>query len=156
MFFLDSCKQNISKETTTNVEDGIIVEVIIPSGDQYYNSSYLPVLGNICSTKNEGSPEILLIGKRLNQGVKCSVMPIGLLKYLNIDEEKKVIVAVPTNPEYQTVIIDDLVDLSVQNGSIKRIIEQWYGSYSGLGKNRILGWENKTIATDVLRSEISN
>lgn len=153
---LSACKQTDSAVSASSIEEGINVEVLISSGDQYYNSTYLPVLGNICSLNKDSSIEILLLGKRLKKGTKCSVKPIGLLKYIQNEEEKKVIVAVPTNPEYQTVNIVDLVDLSVQNGSIKRIIEQWYGSFSGLGKNRIVGWENKTIATDVLSSEISN
>lgn len=129
------------------------VKIIYSSGEVYGDIDYLPLLGNIAKAYEMDPNEILIIGKKMDKGTSDYIRPIGAMKYLEDNHEKLLIVAIPTNPQLRTIDVNDLVDFSVKYGSIKRIIEQWYASYRGLGKNRIIGWDNKTVALDVLNTE---
>ena len=143
-----SCKPEVNKPINI-VEEGISVHITHAAGDQY-NNGFLPLLGNIGKVDNENGVEVLILSVRLNVNTSYNVDPVALLKYNDGKNIRQLIVAVPTNIELRTLEIDNLVDLSVKYANVKRIIEQWYNSYNGLGQNMIQGWENKTAAINVL------
>jgi len=151
---LFSCKEQNSVNTPTHNYPGIKVKVIQSSGELYNDIEYLPLLGNLAKLDDESEIEILILSKKLERGELYAIDPIGMLRYISGQEEIKLIVAIPTNPEVQSIKSSDLVDLSVEHASIKRIIEQWYSSFSGLGQNKIITWENKTVAMDALNREL--
>jgi len=148
-----SCKEESGPVGFLTEDQDKEVKIMYSSGEAYGDHVYLPLLGNVSQANEDDPTEILILGKKLDTGSTEYIRPIGAMKYTEDDIEKMLIVAIPTNPQLRTIDVDDLVDFSVKYGSIKRIIEQWYASYRGLGKNRIIGWDNKTVALDVLNTE---
>ena len=153
MLIFISCKEESVPTGFLTEDQDVQVTIDHASGEMYGELPYLPLLGNVASVSKENPGQILILGKKLDEGQDVYIRPIGIMKYAEDQDEKVLIVAIPTNPQLRTIDVDDLVDFSVKYGSIKRIIEQWYASYRGLGKNRIIGWDNKTVALDVLIPE---
>ena len=154
--FIFGCSEDKTVTNANSYYPGVIIEISNSAGEQYFDHNFLPLLGNLAKVNEDSNVEILILGKRLERGQKIAVDPVALLKYIHEDKEMQLIVVIPTNPKYQSIKISNLVDLSVTYGSIKRIIEHWYSSYSGIGSNRIVTWENKSMAINVLNDELQN
>ena len=148
-----SCKPGSQDSGFTTDEEDVEVVITHTSGDEYGDLPYIPLIGNLGKTSEESKFEVLILGSKMEKGVTDFITPFAVMNYYDDNVQKQLIVATPTNPVLKTIDVDDLVDFSVSYGSIKRIIEQWYASFKGLGKNRIVGWDNKTTALDVLLSE---
>ncbi len=146
---LQSCdgRKQGQKYNNTN---GYEVVVIASAGDQYLDTPYLPLVGNLCYQDKENSVEILVLGKRRDVGDRFYVEAIAGITIKEKNAEKKVVIAVPSDAQGKTIDAENLMDLSVKYGSVKRIIEQWYGGLNGIGSTRSIKWDNKSQAQTVL------
>ncbi len=136
--------------STLNNNNGHEVVVIASAGDQYLDSSYLPLVGNLCKVDKESATEILVLGKREDIGERIYVEPIAGLTVTEKNNEKIVVIAVPVDAQGKTIGAENLMELSVEYGSVKRIIEQWYSGLNGLGSTQSIKWDNKSRAQAVL------
>lgn len=145
------CKDNPSGN---DFNKGIALIVDTPAGSLYEDLPYLPLLGNL-SYLGENKTEILTLSKPVAQGEKIYIEPVAFLEYKSNGQNNYVIIAVPTNKDLISIDVVDLVDLSVKFSSVKRIIEQWYSSYNGLGKNQVVKWGNKSEALKMIQSSLA-
>lgn len=144
------------KKATPDYLDGeamFQVEVVYSSGELYGERHFLPLFGNLALLRGQ---EVIILSDKLEKGTRVSIDPIGLLEYRALGENKKVVFAVPSRKEIRTLPVEDLMDLSVNYAGVKRIIEQWYSSYNGLGKNEVVKWENKSAAISLLKVSVQN
>ncbi len=151
LIFLVGCKKELPEPTS---EKGIQVTVELPAGSLYNDLPYLPLLGNL-SYYGEDKLELLTLSKPIPKGEKIYIEPFAVLEYKTNDQNNSIVLAVPYSAELRSVEVNDLVDLSVKYSSVKRIIEQWYSSYNGLGKNEVVKWGNKSEALSKINSTIA-
>jgi inorganic pyrophosphatase len=106
--------------------------------------NYMALIGNIgyLVDNNSDSMEVMVISQRVEEGTQINYHPIGVLTLSSPSGNKKIIVATTPNQVYSSIEVEDLTDLSVQFGNIKRMVEQWYTGKDGFGNNRIVKWED--------------
>ena len=141
---LMSCQQKT--EIPANfAEEGFAVKIAIPMGNYRNSSDQFPSIGNLSYLvdNNQDSTEVMILSQRLEKQSKVSIDIVAAMLYEINNEEKRLIVAIPSSEELNFTDIEDLIDLSVNYGYLKRMIEQWYQGIQGLGKFKLLKWENK-------------
>jgi inorganic pyrophosphatase len=90
--------------------------------------------------------DILLIAEHLETGEVVETRPIAALRLSDRGEIDTKIIAVPTDPEKQLIQADNFVEFLLEYDSAKRIIEEWFLNYKGLGATELLGWEDESFA----------
>ncbi|WP_235298407.1 hypothetical protein [Portibacter marinus] len=92
---------------------------------------------------------VFIIGKSINTGQNVSFLPLATLTYNN-GEERKVIVARPTNPQLVTAQIENYYDLISVHYGVQKLIETWITYSKGFGSLKYMEWNNEDSAINFL------
>lgn len=86
--------------------------------------------------------DILVICESLETGDTISVLPIGTLMLDDSGEIDTKIIAVPADPTKQVIQATDFQSFTVKYSMAKKIIENWFLNYKGVGVTKLIGWKN--------------
>ena len=95
--------------------------------------------------------DILVIGESLKTGDTISVIPIGVLMLQDRGELDTKIISVPANPSKQIIQATDYQSFTIKYQAAKRIVENWFLNYKGLGVTRLVGWKNARYALEEIK-----
>ncbi len=159
-------------------EEGIHVVVEIPAGTnlkvEYDKESetflpdreggadrkvaFLPYPGNygfIPSTLmdpeagGDGDPlDVLLLSSSLPTGSVVEAWPVAVLQLRDNGELDTKIIAVPVDSALRVVDVMDYRGLLMEYDPARRIIEEWFLSYKGLGTTQLIGWKDERSAVE--------
>lgn len=90
--------------------------------------------------------DILLIAEHLETGEVVEARPIAALRLNDSGEIDTKIIAVPFDPEKNLIGASNFIEFLLEYDSAKRIIEEWFLNYKGLGTTELLGWEDENYA----------
>ena len=90
--------------------------------------------------------DILCISESVPTGTVLEVIPIATLKIRDRDEIDTKIIAVPANPKNRTLQADKFSVFLTRYDGAKRIVQDWFLNYKGLGKVEFVGWEDDAYA----------
>jgi len=117
---------------------------------------FLPYPGNygfIPSTKMDkdkggdgDAMDVLIIAERMETGDTISIIPIGTLLLEDSGEMDTKIIAIPSNDSKQVMQATDYQTFTVKYHSAKKIIENWFLNYKGVGSTKLIGWKNDRYA----------
>ena len=100
--------------------------------------------------------DILVIGASQPTGTLLEVQPIAILKLLDGGEEDHKIIAIPTNTADQIIKSNNFMDFLITYDAAKKIIEDWFLNYKGLGAVELIGWENEQNALNEIKNRAVN
>ena len=113
---------------------------------------FLPYPGNygyVPSTlmdKNRGGDgdalDILCISESVPTGTVLEVIPIATLLLRDRGEIDTKIIAVPANPANRTLQTEKFTEFLTRYDGAKRIIQDWFLNYKGLGTVELEGWRD--------------
>lgn len=149
-----ACNAKSNESGSKNDDGSYEVSIKISAGDDYFEIiekdtfSFTPYPYNFGEIKNGGPIELscLVISNRLSKNSRINVIPIGLLNYMEFDEQKKLIIAVPRDKDDRVVKVTDLLDLVARYPSIKNMIQDWTVGKCGVGCAKFLSWDDKNAA----------
>ena len=125
-----------------NGQDRIIQFLPYPGNYGFIPSTYMD--------PNQGGDgdalDILLIAEHLETGEVAEVRPIAALRLNDRGEIDTKIIAVPMDKTQNYIQAENFVEFMLEYDSAKRIIEEWFLNYKGLGTTELLGWEDEQFA----------
>ena len=95
--------------------------------------------------------DVLLLSESHPTGSVIEAVPLGVLRLKDDGEIDTKIIAVPVDPTQRIIETSNFRDFLIQYDPAKRIIEEWFLNYKGLGAMELLGWEDETYAIDEIR-----
>jgi len=118
--------------------------------------SFLPYPGNygfISSTvvkseegKVQGPIPLLIISEAIESGKAIPVIPIGVLRTKENQNDIEMVIAIPEDESKQTIKTDNFEDFILQYDPAKFQIQEWFVNYKGYGKINLLGWQDGNYA----------
>jgi len=160
-------------ELPTATEEGIQVVIEIPAGTNEkieYNTekkrfetdsingqartiNFLPYPGNygfIPSTymnPDEGGDgdalDVLVISNSVPTGTIMNVLPIAALQLRDNEEIDTKIIAIPADSTARTLHATNFTQFLIEYNMAKKIVEDWFIGYKGVGKMELIGWEDE-------------
>lgn len=100
---------------------------------------------------NGDALDVLLLSESHPTGTVIEAIPLGALRLKEEGEIDTKIIAVPADPGQRIIDTGNFRDFLIQYDPAKRIIEEWFLNYKGLGAMELLGWEDETYAMDEIR-----
>ena len=131
----------------------MIVNVTNSSGDDFYYmkegiaSYYAPYPFNVGIYESESnSTEFMIVSKKLKKGQSIAVLPIAKMN-LNepLDPGKEVIIATPFDTDLRIFDGQSFQDFTVNQFSLKQLIELWYSNRYDLQGTTMEGWTPVTL-----------
>lgn len=95
--------------------------------------------------------DVLVIAESLSTGSLIEVQAIAALLLLDNGEIDTKIIAVPIDSSMQIIRVKDFRDFLINYDAAKKIIEDWFLSYKGLGVMEFLGWEDEKYALNEIK-----
>jgi inorganic pyrophosphatase len=95
--------------------------------------------------------DVLLLSESYPTGSVVEAIPMGALRLKDEGEIDTKIIAVPVDPAQRIIDTGNFRDFLIEYDPAKRIIEEWFLNYKGLGAMELLGWEDETYAMDEIR-----
>jgi len=90
--------------------------------------------------------EMMLISKRVDKGKEVEVLPIAELSYKSsTGVSQKVMIAVPIDKDLKIMDSEAFYEFTVEQFSLKQIVEYWYSNRYGLQGTSIEGWSPASI-----------
>lgn len=90
--------------------------------------------------------DVLVLGESLPTKTQIATIPIGVLLLKDRGELDSKIIAVPADSAKRVMQINDYQDFIIEYDSAKRLVEQWFLNYKGVGKMEFIGWKNDHYA----------
>ena len=150
LFSMTSCTEKVS-----NVEErGELIEIIHSSGDDYWHKEagelnfYAPYPFNQGSLKGkDGIPyDVVIVSKQVKKGKRLGIEIFAKMTIVDFNgEETEILVAKPTNQEYELSPIKDFYGFSVEQFYFKQMVQYWYSNRYGLNGTIVKGWEPTSI-----------
>ncbi|MFT4568949.1 MAG: hypothetical protein ACI9FN_003919 [Saprospiraceae bacterium] len=147
---MNSC----SPKETSAPEYGELIEIIHSSGDDYsYKEAgefnfYAPYPFNQGSLKGKDGIryDVVVLSKQLEKGSNVGIEIFAKMTIVDIDgDETDILMAKPTNKEYELLPIRDFYGFSVEQFYFKQMVQYWYSNRYGLNGTTVKGWEPASI-----------
>jgi len=123
----------------TNGKERVINFLPYPGNYGFIPSTYMnPELGG-----DGDALDVLVISASVPTGTKMKVLPIGALKLKDQEEMDTKIIAIPADSTQRTMQVENFTDFLVEYNMAKKIVEDWFVSYKGLGQIELIGWEDE-------------
>ena len=90
--------------------------------------------------------DVLLIAEAVETGQVVEARPIATLLLSDNGEIDTKIIAVPIDSEKNLIKAQNFIEFMLEYDAAKRIIEEWFLNYKGLGSTELLGWEDENYA----------
>ncbi len=126
--------------------------------------NYLPYPGNygfIPSTYSDPEKggdgdalDILVICESLPTGTVIEVIPMGMLKLVDDGESDFKIIAIPSDPKFQTVSAGSFEELLQKYPTLTDMIEGWFLNYDS-DPSAVEGWGDEEAAKEEIRMKMS-
>jgi hypothetical protein len=141
--FLLSCEEKVVLEGTT-------IDIISAAGEPFKDGAYLssPLAHGILTSEDD-TINVLVLSKFDNK----SEMVVQPLATFQIEEQGKSIpyvLAFPSDDRLLSMPRMSYNDFVIKHNSAKVIIDMYFSNYKGLGKSRVINWQNTHIAKKVL------
>ena len=130
-------------------------------GESERSITFLPYPGNYgfipstlvdASDGGDGDPlDVLLLSSALPTGSVVEAMPVAALLLLDDGERDTKIIAVPLDSTRRVIDVDDFRSLLMEYDAARRIIEEWFLNYKGLGATELVGWKDEQFAAEEVR-----
>ena len=95
--------------------------------------------------------DVLVIGESRPTGTVLEAVPVGALRLRDRGEIDTKIIAVPADAGGRVVDVTNFRDLLLQQDAARRIIEEWFLNYKGLGAVELVGWEDEHYAMEAIK-----
>ncbi len=90
--------------------------------------------------------DILVISESQPTGTAMTTQPIGALMLLDDNEIDTKIIAVPVDTSLQIIKANTFKELLIDYDVAKRMIEDWFLTYKGIGRTQLIGWRDEVEA----------
>jgi len=90
--------------------------------------------------------DILVLAESLPTGTVLAVTPVATLLLLDEAEVDTKLIAIPADSALQTMQISDFEHFMIDYDAARKMIEDWFMNYDGLGTNEFKGWKNDKYA----------
>ena len=149
-----SCGSAVGGKKEKSEDGSFEAKIIISAGDDYYEIvgqdtfSFTPYPYNYGVIKNDGEQKLscLVLSNRLSKNSRINILPIGLLNYIEFNEDKKLIIAIPREQDERVIAARDLLDLVSKYPAIKSMIQDWTLGKCGIGCAKLVSWEDASAA----------
>ena len=116
------------------------------------NYGFIPSTHLDAERGGDGDPlDVLVIGESRPTGAVLEAIPIGVLRLRDRGEIDDKIIAVPADSSARTLDVTNFRDFLIRQDPAKRIIEEWFLNYKGLGAVELVGWEDEHFAMEEIR-----
>lgn len=95
--------------------------------------------------------DVLVIGESQPTGTVLEAVPVGALRLRDRGEIDTKIIAVPADSSRRVLDVTNFRDLLLQQDAARRIIEEWFLNYKGLGVVELVGWEDEHYAMEAIK-----
>ena len=144
MLFFFSCKEGLTPPDQAN----LTIKITNSSGADFFydvqeeRKYYAPYPFNVGYFQSDiKKQEVMLISRHIDEGKSVEIEPIAKLSLLEASgEEKEVFIAVPIDDNLAIINNMDFSEFTVEQFSLKQIVEYWYSNRYGLQGTSIKGW----------------
>ena len=154
LYMLVGCSGSSANKGNENEDGSYELSIEISAGDDYFEVvqqdtfAFTPYPYNFGTIRSGSDIKLscMVISNRLSRKSRIDVLPIGILNYREFDQDKKLIITIPRNPEDRVVDADVLIDLVTKYPAIKNMIQDWTVGKCGIGCARFLSWGDENAA----------
>ncbi len=127
-----------------NGKDRIIDFLPYPGNYGFIPSTYMDKeLGG------DGDPlDVLVMSSAVPEGTVMEVEPIGMLELIDGGELDTKLIAVPIDPAYKVMDVENFQDFLLRYDGARRIVETWFLQYKGVGKTELKAWKDEIAALE--------
>lgn len=117
------------------------------------NYGFIPSTNANAAQGGDGDPlDVLVLCESLPTDTHLEITPIAMLKLLDEGQADFKVIAIPANPELQTLTATSLIEFSKKYKQALTIIEIWFANYNPSDSVKILGWaDEKETLNEILR-----
>ncbi len=95
----------------------------------------------------DGDPlDVLVLSSSQPTGTILEVKPIGMIRLRDAGDLDTKIIAVPLDPAQRAIDVETYRDFMIGYDGARRIVEEWFLNYKGLGTTQLLGWDDEAGA----------
>lgn len=116
------------------------------------NRGFLSLPFNIAADVRTAKQPMVIISDDLKVSSKIDVIPIGVIRI--DDEGRKIdyIISIPSDENKRTIPTDNFYEFTTVYSGAKWIIEQYFINYKGLGRVKLISWEDEKYAKRLLNT----
>jgi inorganic pyrophosphatase len=123
-----------------------------------YPANYGFIPGTLSDPGNGGdgdAVDVVVLSSSLPSGTVIEVIPIGMLRLIDQDEQDYKILAIPADPADRIMEAENLTQLVTNYSQVLEIIESWFLNYD---KDETIsqGWANEQQAMQFIESSTIN
>ena len=114
-----------------------------------YPGNYGFIPGTLMDRERGGdgdAMDILVLGPHQETGTVIEVKPIGVLLLEDRGQADHKVIAVPADPNLQTIPVENFLEFLIEYDAAKKMVEDWFLNYKGWGKMKLIGWEDEQYA----------
>ena len=117
------------------------------------NYGFLPGTYHDPKDGGDGDPlDILVLSSSVESGSIVPIKVIGVLKTRDDKGMDEKIIAIPVDPQSQTVRATNFVDFMINYSGAQNIIETFFLNYKGMNTVQLLGWGDEQEALQIIES----
>lgn len=95
--------------------------------------------------------DVLIIAESAPTGTLMEVIPLGALMLIDEGEEDTKIIAVPADSSLQVIQATDFAEFSVTYSAARKLVEDWFLNYEGMGVVQSRGWRDEAFAMQEIK-----
>lgn len=113
---------------------------------------FLSLPFNIAADVATATQPFVIISDELKESSTVDVIPIGVISIDDAGAKIEYIISIPSDDKKRTIPTDNFYEFSTVYSGAKWIIEQYFINYKGLGRVKLLSWEDEKYANRLLKS----
>ncbi|MEM9884595.1 MAG: inorganic diphosphatase [Bacteroidota bacterium] len=90
--------------------------------------------------------DVLVLSPSVPTGTVMNILPVAVLLLKDRGEIDSKIIAVPLDSTQRSIQIATFTDLLIHHHMAKKILEDWFLSYKGVGQMELIAWEDERAA----------
>jgi len=87
--------------------------------------------------------DVLVISNSVATGAVMNVLPIAALQLRDHEEIDTKIIAIPADSTARTLQATNFTEFLIEYNMAKKIVEDWFVGYKGIGQMELIGWEDE-------------
>ncbi|MEM8524611.1 MAG: inorganic diphosphatase [Bacteroidota bacterium] len=95
--------------------------------------------------------DVLVISNSVPTGTVMNVLPIASLQLRDREEIDTKIIAVPADSTARTLQVSSFTEFLIEYNMAKKIVEDWFIGYKGIGQIELIGWEDEKAAMQEIK-----
>lgn len=141
--------------TTLQQLDTVSGEIVpLANGD----IDFLPAPGNVgfisstLHTENARPIGAIVLMHALAEGSVVAVLPVGVIQLNEDGRLREIVVAVPSDPDLQSIKVTRFVDFITEYESARYILQEWFVNHKGFGALTLVGWQDERYAVKLINA----